>query len=225
MRLHLLRHGQTHANVSGDLDTAFPGLDLTDLGRRQAEAAARALADAGITGIAVSTLARTAQTAAPLAAAAGLTPTEHAGLREVSAGDFEMRHDDEAIGGFLRTIAAWLDGELEVRMPGGETGTEFLRRYDAAVAAACGEGDETLLVVSHGAAIRAWVTHRAAGDHAPIHEGLHNTACITLVGDPEPGWTIESWGREPVGGAWLDDRTAPDPTGDDLHPDEPSPGE
>ena len=32
MRLFLLRHGQTHGNVSGALDTAFPGLDLTDLG-------------------------------------------------------------------------------------------------------------------------------------------------------------------------------------------------
>ena len=33
MRLLLMRHGQTHANVSGELDTAHPGLDLTDLGR------------------------------------------------------------------------------------------------------------------------------------------------------------------------------------------------
>ena len=40
-----MRHGQTHANVSGELDTAHPGLDLTDLGRAQAVAAARALAD------------------------------------------------------------------------------------------------------------------------------------------------------------------------------------
>ncbi|UUZ61909.1 hypothetical protein [Nocardioides sp. B-3] len=60
------------------------------------------------------------------------------------------------------------------------------------------------------------MTHRASGDHAPIHEGLHNTGCITLDGDPDEGWTIPEWEREPVGGARLDDPTAPDPTGEEL---------
>lgn len=216
MRLFLLRHGQTHANVAGALDTAFPGLDLTDLGRSQAQAAARALDDGGIGAIAVSTLARTHQTAQPLATSLGLTPVEHGGLREISAGDFEMRADEEAVLGYLGTVAQWLDGDLEHRMPGGETGTEFLTRYDDAIAAACAVGVDAALVVSHGAAIRTWVTHRASGEHAPIHEGLHNTGCITLDGNPDDGWTISTWEREPVGGAWLDDQTAADPTGEDL---------
>lgn len=214
MRLFLLRHGQTHGNVAGELDTAFPGLDLTDLGRRQARAAAHALADDGIGAIAVSTLARTHQTAAPLAEALALTPVEHDGLREISAGDFEMRGDEEAILGYLGTIARWLDGDLAHRMPGGEVGADFLERYDDAVARTCALGVDAALVVSHGAAIRTWVTHRAVGDHAPIHESLHNTACITLDGSPEEGWQIVTWLREPVGGAWLDDEQAPDPTGE-----------
>ena len=101
-------------------------------------------------------------------------------------------------------------------MPGGETGVEFLARYDAAIASTCAVGVDAALVVSHGAAIRTWVTHRAAGDHAPVHEGLHNTGCITLDGNLDDGWTITSWQRDPIGGAWLDDEQAPDPTGEDL---------
>jgi broad specificity phosphatase PhoE len=215
MRLFLLRHGQTHGNVSGKLDTAFPGLSLTDLGQRQAEAAARALGDDGIGAIAVSTLVRTAETAAPIAAQLGLTPVEHDGLREIAAGDYEMRGDDEALFGYLGTVAHWLEGDLDRRMPGGETGTDFLERYDAAIASTSALGVDAALVVSHGAAIRTWVAHRAGGEHAPIHEGLHNTGCITLDGSPETGWTIVSWGQDPVGGAWLDDTSAPDPTGED----------
>ena len=215
MRLFLLRHGQTHGNVSGALDTAYPGLGLTDLGRRQATAAGKALADEGIGTIAVSTLTRTHQTAEPVATALGLTPVEHDGLREISAGDFEMGSDQEAILGYLGTVAQWIDGDLDHRMPGGETGRDFLARYDDAIARTCALGVDTALVVSHGAAIRTWVTHRARGDHAPVHEGLHNTGCIILDGSPEAGWSIVSWGREPIGGAWLDDATAPDPTGDD----------
>lgn len=216
MRLFLLRHGQTHGNVSGNLDTGFPGLNLTDLGRRQALAAARALADTGIGAIAISNLVRTAETAAPIAGALGLTPVEHEGLREITAGDFEMRRDDPAILGYLGTVAHWLDGDLERRMPGGETGTDFLSRYDEAIASTCAAGVDAALVVSHGAAIRTWVTHRAGGDHAPVHEGLHNTGCIILDGSLADGWTIASWQREPVGGRWLDDAAAADPTGEDL---------
>jgi broad specificity phosphatase PhoE len=216
MRLFLLRHGQTHGNVAGALDTAFPGLGLTELGQRQAVAAARALRDAGIGAIAISTLGRTGETAGPIAAELGLTPVEHDELREISAGDFEMRSDEDAILGYLGTVAHWLDGDLERRMPGGETGTDFLERYDAAIASTCKVGVDAALVVSHGAAIRTWVTHRARGDHAPIHEGLHNTGCITLDGSPDDGWTIVSWEREPIGGAWLDDTAAPDPTGEEL---------
>ncbi|WP_107705426.1 histidine phosphatase family protein [Nocardioides allogilvus] len=223
MRLLLLRHGQTHSNVSGALDTAFPGAALTDLGRRQADAVVQALDGTSIDTIAVSNLLRTAETAHPIATALALTPAEHDGLREITAGDFEMRADEEAVFGFLGTIADWLDGDLDLRMPGGETCTEFLARYDDAIARVCTDGVAAALVVSHGAAIRTWVTHRASGEHAPIHEGLHNTGCIVLDGSPEEGWAIVAWDREPIGGDWLDDEQAPDPTGGDLDPDDEVP--
>ena len=67
MRLLLMRHGQTHANVSGELDTAHPGVELTDLGHAQALAASKALADEGLDAIYVSSRVRTHQTAAPSA--------------------------------------------------------------------------------------------------------------------------------------------------------------
>jgi broad specificity phosphatase PhoE len=67
MHLLLLRHGQTGSNVIGALDTAVPGAPLTELGERQAAAVPGALQP--IDSITVSTLLRTQQTAAPLAAA------------------------------------------------------------------------------------------------------------------------------------------------------------
>jgi len=219
MRLLLLRHGQTHGNTAGALDTAEPGLDLTELGRRQAEAAARALAEHGVDQIFVSTLARTHQTAAPLASLLGIEPRVLAGLREISAGDFEMADDHDSIAGYIGTVADWIEGRHDTRMPGGESGHEFLARYDAAVAeihrALEGAGHERALVVSHGAALRTWVSARVPGveSHAKATDPLHNTACIELVGDPVAGWEIDAWHSEPVGGAFLDDRAAPDPTG------------
>jgi probable phosphoglycerate mutase len=219
MRLLLLRHGQTHGNTAGALDTAEPGLDLTDLGHRQAEAAARALVDRGIEQIWVSTLTRTHQTAAPLASALDVRPRELRGLCEISAGDLEMASDDDAITAYIGTVADWIEGRYETRMPGGESGHEFLERYDAAVTEIHREveqaGHERALLVSHGAAIRTWVSARVADveSHARATDPLHNTACIELVGDPLGGWQVHTWHSEPVGGAFLDDLTAPDPTG------------
>lgn len=225
MRLLLLRHGQTHANVSGALDTAHPGLELTDLGHAQAAAAARALADQRLDAIHVSSRIRTHQTAAPVAEARSLTPGLLDGIEEIAAGDYEMRSDHDAVHGYISTVASWIEGDLGVRMPGGETGHEFLERYDAAVRvaveAAETAGHEALLLVSHGAAIRTWSSTRIPPDQPrpPATQPLHNTALIVLDGDPEEGWRLVTWHGEPVGGRFLEDDSAPDPTAD-LDPDD-----
>lgn len=215
MRLFLLRHGQTHGNTAGALDTAFPGNDLTDLGVAQAQAAAQVLADPGVDAIYVSPLVRTQQTAAPLAAKLGLEPRLLEGLREISAGDYEMATDHDSITGYIGTVADWIEGRFDSRMAGAETGHEFLARYDDAVAAIADAGHERALIVSHGAAIRTWISSRApdSSTHSQATEGLANTACIELEGSPADGWTVVSWSSEPVGGAYLDDVNAPDPTG------------
>lgn len=220
MRLLLMRHGQTHANVSGELDTAHPGVDLTDLGRAQAAAAAKALADEHLDAVYVSSRVRTHQTAAPTAEDRGLDLTVVDGLEEIAAGDFEMRSDHDAVAGYIGSVATWLEGDLAHRMPGGETGEEFLARFDAAVRRIVDAGHRAALVVSHGAALRTWVSTRMEPhpDAPPAHQPLHNTALIVLEGDHESGWRMVSWQGHPVGGDYLEDPSAEDPTGD-LDPD------
>ena len=216
MRLLLMRHGQTHANVSGELDTAHPGVDLTDLGRAQAAAAAKVLTEESLDAVYVSSRVRTHQTAAPTADDHGLALTQLDGLEEISAGDFEMRNDHDAIAGYIGTVATWLDGNLTQRMPGGETGEEFLARFDTAVRTIVDAGHGAALVVSHGAALRTWSNTRMEPDASapPATQPLHNTALIVLDGDFDAGWRLVSWQGHPVGGDYLEDATAEDPTGD-----------
>ena len=221
MRLLLLRHGQTHANVSGELDTAHPGVSLTDLGRTQAGAAARALADEHLNVVHVSSRTRTHETAAPAAAARGLHPVVLDGIEEIQAGDYEMRNDHDAVHGYISTVAAWIEGDLGRRMPGAETGEEFLARYDPAVRGVVDAGRGAALLVSHGAAMRTWASARLLPGEAtpPATQPLHNTALIVLDGDPDAGWSLVSWHGEPVGGRFLEDHAAADPTAD-LDPDD-----
>jgi broad specificity phosphatase PhoE len=217
VRLLLIRHGQTPHNVTGELDTARPGAGLTPLGEVQARAVPAALRGTRIAAIHVSTLVRTQLTAAPLAEELGVTVQVHEGLREISAGDLELRADEEAVRGYAECVGAWMFGDLDRRMPGGSNGHDFLEQYDGALRSALdGHGAEaTVAVFSHGAAIRAWTTRAARLDPAAAVElRMPNTGMVVLEGEPDRGWTLISWPTEPLGGPSLRDPGAHDVTGE-----------
>jgi probable phosphoglycerate mutase len=196
MRLILVRHGETPTNVDYLLDTAVPGPGLTELGERQAAALPEALAGEDIEALYASTLVRTQLTAAPLAAARGLEVLVRDGIREISAGELELLPGESEQGAlYMRTVFAWAAGDTDLRMPGGENGTEFLARYDAVVAEAADSGAETVALVSHGAAIRTWSAARAHNVDVPFAatHRLANTGVVILEGSPADGWKALSW--------------------------------
>ena len=218
MRLYLIRHGQTPANVAGELDTAPPGAVLTDLGQAQAAALVDALADEPVTGVYASPLRRTQLTAAPLAESIGRDVHVQPGLEEVRAADLEMRSDEEAVAAYLGCLAGWILGDLDREMPGGHDGHAFLERYDAAVRAIAArhQDGEAAVAFSHGAAIRTWTSLRAEGiDPETVTERrIMNTGAVVLEGDPTSGWRLVRWSGQPLGGDQLADRAAHDVTGD-----------
>ncbi|WP_299301475.1 histidine phosphatase family protein [uncultured Brachybacterium sp.] len=206
MRLLLIRHGQTPSNVEGILDADYPGPGLTALGATQAEAVPSALAHESISGLHVSRLLRTHETAAPMAAALGMSPRLTQGLEEISAGDFEMRRDEDAVEAYQDNQARWSGGDLTGGLPGGETGEQFWARYTGALRHIAGlyAEDATVAVVSHGAAIRVFASVVGELGAATRHDRpLFNTGMVTLTGHPDQGWTLEDWVSEPIGGGHL----------------------
>jgi broad specificity phosphatase PhoE len=216
MRLLLIRHGQTPANVNGVLDAEVPGPGLTELGQQQADALPAALADRGIERLFVSTMVRTQITAAPLAASLGLEPVVLPGLREIEAGDTQGKRDQVSVQMYISTVHGWSAGDRSTRMPGAESGDEFFARYDDAVRQILETEVDVAAAFSHGAAIRTWAS--AAADNTPDHFGtqrhLENTGIVELEGSFDDGWRLVDWEGEPVGGEQLIDRTAQDPTGE-----------
>lgn len=217
MRLFLIRHGQTPHNVTGAIDTAFPGAALTALGRSQARAVPNALAAEDIAGIYASRLIRTQLTAAPLAESRGLDVDVRAGLEEIEAGELEMRTDRAAVHVYAECLATWMRGDLERSMPGGALGHEFYGRYETAVRTIAKEHgpEDNVVVFSHGAAIRVY-TAIAARLHPDVSTELRimNTGMGVLEGDPETGWELARWSSEPLGGLQLEDLRAHDVTGE-----------
>lgn len=191
MRLILVRHGQTDSNVGHILDTGYPGAPLNSLGLEQAEALVAALAHEEFDAIYSSDLLRARQTATPLANARGLQIAELPGLREIHAGEHDMTTD---VPFYVETLQRWWLGEAEACLPGGENAHDFFGRYDAAIGEIASKHEKALLV-SHGAALRVWVGHRAGNVAADETEPwrLDNTDVVVLEGDPASGWTLLRW--------------------------------
>lgn len=158
----LARHGETDWNR----DQRWQGhadRPLTELGVAQARALAERLDPFPLTAIYASDLARARDTARAVAERRGLEVTLRRDLREVDCGSWSgARHDeidpDEA--------ARWHAGERG--WSGGESYEEMAERMVQAVRdLAMGHSEDHVLVVSHGAAIRAVHAH-AVG--ISIHE-------------------------------------------------------
>ncbi len=148
-RLLLLRHGQTelsvHRRYSGRGNPA-----LTDLGRRQADAAARFLAQrGGISAVVTSPLQRCYDTAAAAAKALGLDVSVDDDLIETDFGDWEGLTFAEAADHDPQLHRRWLR-DTATTPPGGESFDAVHRRVVGARDRIVAEhGGTTVLVVSH----------------------------------------------------------------------------
>ncbi len=197
-RLVLARHGRTAGNVAKALDSKPPGLPLDDVGRGQAEDLARRLAAEPVSAVYASRAIRARETAAPLAAAHGLPVVVLDGIQEVFCGDLEGRADPAARERFERVYQAWLRGEWDAHLPGGESARDLHARFVPAVEAVVAGARGTAVVVSHGAAIRMAVGAMLGA--AAETRYVPNAGVVILTGAPGR-WALEHWDAgEPVAG-------------------------
>jgi probable phosphoglycerate mutase len=182
--LLLIRHGESEAAnpddpfplVGGHAD---PALDRS--GHDQAQRLADRLARSRIDAIYVTTLRRTAQTAAPLAACLGLTPRVEPDLREVFLGDWEA--------GLFRKMVAdqhplaqrmWAEERWDV-IPGAEPASAFAARVGGALRRlAAAHPDQVVAAVVHGGVIGQALA-LAAGSRPFAFLGADNASISRLV--------------------------------------------
>ena len=168
-RFILLRHGQTAMSAAKQYSgRANP--ELTELGKKQALAAAQALADTHIDAVVCSPLRRCQQTAAAVVEGWDLRVETVEDLIEVDFGRWEGKTFAEADAADPELHARWLK-DTSVSCPGGES----LRAVHRRVSAARRElqqryAGQTVLVVSHVNPIKSFVRQALdSGPQTPNH--------------------------------------------------------
>jgi broad specificity phosphatase PhoE len=197
-RLVLWRHGQTAWNA----EQRFQGhtdIGLDDVGREQAERAARILAGVAPTVIVSSDLARAVETAAALHAVTGVEVHTDERLRETYGGAWQGKTIDEIRATDAAAYDLWrADTAIDVRAGGGETRSQLAQRAVPAIMDALGlaPAGATVVVVSHGGTVRAALGTllRLPMQNWSAIAGLANCCWSVLeehqVDPAHPGWRL-----------------------------------
>lgn len=142
---YVVRHGQSTWNARGVLQGQRADVPLTELGRRQAEAAAQSLSGSGATAVLTSDLLRARCTAEIIARALGVLVEERAGLREQCVGVYEGRPSRDV---WAETDPdAW--GRADWRPEGGESIADVAARLQPVLNELRARSEPTV-VVTHG---------------------------------------------------------------------------
>jgi broad specificity phosphatase PhoE len=183
--VHLLRHGEVY-NPDHVLYGRLPGFQLSELGERQAKAAAEWLAQRDIGYVVSSPLERARQTAEPLAAATGLEVAIDERLVEAE-NHLQGRHVAGGKGLF-KDPSNWKYFRNPVRPSWGEPYTEVAARVLAAVRTARQHaGTREAVCVSHQLPIvcarRGALGQRLFHDPRRRHCSLASVTSFAFDGD------------------------------------------
>jgi probable phosphoglycerate mutase len=192
----LVRHGSTTGHTVdtielGELTISDP--PLTEDGHAQAKAMAGYLSAEPISAIFVTPLKRTHQTAAPLAAATGLTPVVIDDLREVHLGDWEHSFYEHARAGHPLVHEMMVQETWEI-IPNSEPMELFaerLRKGITAIVDAMVPGT-TAVSISHGGTINE-LCRQATSSRPFAFNAPENCSVSRLIVEENGNWKLRSF--------------------------------
>ncbi|OHC62738.1 MAG: phosphoglycerate kinase [Rhodocyclales bacterium GWA2_65_20] len=204
-RLCILRHGETDWNIEKRIQGQID-IPLNAAGRAQAAATAAGLAAQRFDAIYSSDLARTWQTAQPIAAALGLPLNAAPALRERHYGQMQGLTGEEARRRFPALHAAYAARDPQHDLDGGESLAHFAARVAQALRDLAGaHAGQTLLLVAHGGVLD--IAYRLAtgrGIEGPRDFPIPN-AGLNWLEYRETAWRLVAWGEKAHLEAALDE--------------------
>ena len=195
MKVYLIRHGETNLN-SKRLLQGGTDIPLNEKGILLATITAKGLADVAFDHIYTSPLSRAKQTAELICAGRNIPMTEEARIREISFGPYEglccapdgYNIPDPQFLNFFKAPDAYLPPK------GGESFRDLCARtadFLAELAANPALQDKTILVSSHGAAIKSMLCGILHRDLRDFWGGsVHKNCAVTILELTPDGFVV-----------------------------------
>jgi phosphoserine phosphatase len=184
MQIYILRHGQTEFNKLGIIQGSSVDTDLNDTGREQADAFYAHYQHIDFQLVVTSVLKRTHQTVAKFIDR-GTPWIQTPDINEIRWGD----HEGQAINPHWDAIwsevrDAWNAGNLEARMPGGESAADLNLRLDRFIEWLKTRQEARILICSHGRTMRGLISLLKGVTLADMEGTSHsNTGCYVCSFD------------------------------------------
>jgi len=181
-RWYVIRHGQTDYNARNIVQGSGVDAPLDDTGRLQAERFFRHYSGVPFQSIFVSGLQRTYQTVEPFARQ-GIPVLRVPELNEISWGELEGRPGTANVRAVIHeAIRRWTEGELEHRIPGGESPLEVLDRVRLGlrrIEEAAPPGP--VLICTHGRTLRVLLAHLLGYGLERMQQFEHDNTGLNLL--------------------------------------------
>ena len=187
LRVFVVRHGETawvrERRFAGSRD-----IPLTEVGRRQCAAVARALAGSGVGAVYTSPLERARASAELIAKPHGLPVRIAPAFAEMGFGPWEGLTGDEVRARFPEAWAQWRSAPHLCELPGGDRLSAVAERVAAGVQELReAHGGQTLVLVSHAIVARVMVLGALGLGLDRLWTVDAAPAGITEI-EYEPGW-------------------------------------
>lgn len=187
-RLILVRHAQSESNQA-KFYAAQTNVNLTELGRAQAQETARFLKDHPIDVAYSSDYVRVIQTAKPIVKDRGLSLIPTVGLREINGGVWEGLPYSEIDAKYPNERALWYKDIVNCVCPGGDSVRDVFIRASRTIDDILSESrGKNILIASHATVIRVLLTRF----HGVPLEGIKDipwpeNASVTIVDYDDEG--------------------------------------
>lgn len=181
MKVYILRHAETEYNQLGIVQGSSVDTDINEKGRRQSYAFFQHYEDIDFELVVTSALKRTHQTVHHFIEK-GLPWHKTPDINEISWGHNEGKPTNSEWSVIWNGVRDnWNSGNLEARMPGGESAQELNTRLENFIEWLKSRNEKRILVCTHGRAMRGLVSLLKGVSLAEMEGNPHvNTGCYIV---------------------------------------------
>ncbi|MCI1269604.1 MAG: histidine phosphatase family protein [Ruminococcus sp.] len=180
--VYIVRHAEALGNIQGIFQGSID-LPITENGYRQLEALSERFKNIRYDAVYSSPLERARVTAEYINKNHGLEIKFEKFLEEINAGDFEGRKWSDLPAMYPNEYDAWKNSPDKFKAPNGETMKQVYQRMTCGMKKICAkEIGKTIVVVSHGCAVKNFLCYCNGWDNSKMNElGWSDNTAVSLV--------------------------------------------